>query len=72
MKKKDNLIWIDLEMTGLDTENDKIIEIAVVVTDKNLNVIKESRSIAIKQDKVVLDKMDDPLGKKRGSIKYVF
>ena len=59
MKKKDNLIWIDLEMTGLDTENDKIIEIAVVVTDKNLNVIKESRSIAIKQDKVLLDKMDE-------------
>ncbi len=46
MKKKDNLIWIDLEMTGLDTENDKIIEIAVIVTDKNLSVIKESKSIA--------------------------
>ena len=46
-------------MTGLDTENDKIIEIAVIVTDKNLNVIKESKSIAIKQDKVVLDKMDE-------------
>ena len=41
-EKKDNLIWIDLEMTGLDTENDKIIEIAVVVTDKNLSVLKES------------------------------
>ena len=39
-------------MTGLDTENDKIIEIAVIVTDKNLNVIKESKSIAIHQDKV--------------------
>ena len=44
MKKKDNLIWIDLEMTGLDTENDKIIEIAVVVTDKDLSVLKESKS----------------------------
>ena len=59
MKKKDNLIWIDLEMTGLDTENDKIIEIAVIVTDKNLSVIKESKSIAIHQNKDILDKMDD-------------
>ena len=46
-------------MTGLDTENDKIIEIAVIVTDKNLSVIKESKSIAIHQDKVILDKMDE-------------
>ena len=59
MKKKDNLIWIDLEMTGLDTENDKIIEIAVIVTDKDLSVLKESKSIAIHQDKVILDKMDE-------------
>ena len=59
MKKKDNLIWIDLEMTGLDTENDKIIEIAVVVTDKDLSVLKESKSVAIHQDKAILDKMDD-------------
>ena len=58
-EKKDNLIWIDLEMTGLDTENDKIIEIAVIVTDKDLSVIKESKSIAIHQDKVILDKMDE-------------
>ena len=46
-------------MTGLDTENDKIIEIAVVVTDKNLSVIKESKFIAIHQDKAILDKMDE-------------
>ena len=59
MKKKDNLIWIDLEMTGLDTENDKIIEIAVVVTDKDLSVLKESKSVAIYQDKAILDKMDE-------------
>ena len=38
-------------MTGLDTENDKIIEIAVVVTDKDLSVLKESKSVAIHQDK---------------------
>ena len=46
-------------MTGLDTENDKIIEIAVVVTDKDLSVLKESKSVAIYQDKVILDKMDE-------------
>ena len=41
MNKKTNLIWIDLEMTGLIPEIDVIIEIATVVTDANLNVIEE-------------------------------
>ena len=41
MNKKTNLIWIDLEMTGLIPESDVIIEIATVVTDANLNVIDE-------------------------------
>ena len=40
-KSKKNLIWIDLEMTGLDTNNDAIIEIATIVTDADLNVIAE-------------------------------
>lgn len=40
---QDNLIWIDLEMTGLDTLNDLIIEIATVVTDKDLNVLAEGQ-----------------------------
>ena len=35
------LIWIDLEMTGLDTDNDQIIEIATIVTDKNLNIMED-------------------------------
>ena len=42
MKKNNyNLIWIDLEMTGLDTVKDRIIEIATIVTDKDLNILEE-------------------------------
>jgi oligoribonuclease len=40
-KNSKNLIWIDLEMTGLDTFNDRIIEIATIVTDKDLNILEE-------------------------------
>ena len=47
MNKKTNLIWIDLEMTGLIPESDVIIEIATVVTDANLNVIDEGPSLVI-------------------------
>jgi oligoribonuclease len=50
MNKKTNLIWIDLEMTGLIPESDVIIEIATVVTDANLNVIEEGPSLAIHQN----------------------
>ncbi len=39
LQSRDNLVWIDLEMTGLDTQRDYIIEIASIVTDKNLNII---------------------------------
>jgi len=56
---KNNLIWIDLEMTGLDTFNDVIIEIATVVTDKDLNKLAEGPIIAIHQPDSVLDGMDD-------------
>lgn len=57
--KPDNLIWIDLEMTGLDTLNDEIIEIATVVTDKELNILAEGPVHAIHQDEVLLNGMDD-------------
>ena len=55
-EKKDahNLVWIDLEMTGLDTLNDVIIEIATIVTDKNLNIIAEGPVFAINQKKQIL------------------
>ena len=54
-----NLIWIDLEMTGLDTVNDVIIEIATVVTDKELKVLAEGPVLAIHQSDESLDAMDD-------------
>ncbi len=55
----ENLIWIDLEMTGLDTFNDLIIEIATIVTDKHLNILAEGPIFAISTPGEVLDNMDD-------------
>ena len=54
-----NLIWIDLEMTGLDPEEHKIIEIATIVTDRELNILAEGPVLAIHQPKTELAKMDD-------------
>ena len=53
------LIWIDLEMTGLSPEHDVIIEIATIVTDKDLNLIAEGPVFAIAQDEQTLAKMDE-------------
>ena len=54
-----NLIWIDLEMTGLDPLQERIIEIATVVTDSELNVLAEGPSIAIHQPEQLLQAMDE-------------
>ena len=54
-----NLIWIDLEMTGLDTVNDRIIEVATIVTDKYLNELAEGPVFAISQSQGTMEGMDE-------------
>jgi len=56
--KSDNLIWIDMEMTGLDPEKNRIIEIATVVTDSQLNVVAEGPVFAVHQSDEELKGMD--------------
>jgi len=58
VEKTKRLIWIDLEMTGLDTINDSIIEIATIVTDGELNILAEGPVYAIAQDEDILKAMD--------------
>ncbi len=53
-----NLVWIDMEMTGLDPDNDRIIEVAAVVTDPELNILAQGPVFAIKQSDAMLDGMD--------------
>jgi len=53
-----NLVWIDMEMTGLDPDKDRIIEVAVVVTDAELNILGEGPVFAIKQPDEILNGMD--------------
>lgn len=55
----DALIWIDLEMTGLDPDNDRIIEVATIVTDAKLNVVAEGPVLAVHQSDAVLNGMDE-------------
>lgn len=57
--KRNNLIWIDLEMTGLSPANDRIIEIATIVTDAQLNVLAEGPVLAVHQSDALLEGMDE-------------
>jgi oligoribonuclease len=57
--RPDNLIWLDLEMTGLRPEKDRIIEMATVITDKELNLVAEGPVLAIHQSDELLDSMDE-------------
>jgi len=55
----DNLAWIDLEMTGLLPDSDRVIEVATIVTDKELTVLAEGPVLAVRQSEAVLERMDD-------------
>ncbi|RJG13232.1 oligoribonuclease [Pseudomonas cavernicola] len=66
MQNPQNLIWIDLEMTGLNPDTDVIIEIATIVTDSNLNVLAEGPVIAVHQNDEVLAGMDEWNTKQHG------
>ena len=59
MKDQNNLCWLDMEMTGLNPETDKIIEVAMIITDKDLNVLAQSEVFAIHQSDEIMDNMDE-------------
>jgi oligoribonuclease len=56
---QNNLIWLDMEMTGLSPETDRIIEVAIVVTDSNLNTVAEAPVLVVHQSDAVLEGMDN-------------
>ncbi|MDY7115655.1 oligoribonuclease [Halomonas sp. SSL-5] len=64
--RKQRLVWIDLEMTGLDPEKERIIEVATLVTDAELNVVAEGPVIAVKQPDDLLEAMDEWCTKTHG------
>ena len=59
LQSKDNLVWLDLEMTGLDPEKERIIEIATLITDSQLNILAEGPNLIITQQTSLLDQMDE-------------
>lgn len=59
MKDSNNLVWIDLEMTGLEHESDVILEIASIVTDSDLNILKEGPNLIINQSDEKLSRMNE-------------
>lgn len=59
MDKESNLIWMDLEMTGLDPEKDRIIEIATIITDKDLQILAQGPNLVINQSPELMNSMDE-------------
>lgn len=59
MQDKNNLCWLDMEMTGLNPETDRIIEVAMIITDSDLNVLAQSEVYAVHQSDELLDNMDE-------------
>ncbi len=57
--EKNRLVWLDMEMTGLDPERERIIELAIIVTDNNLEIIEESKVWVVHQEESLLLAMDD-------------
>ena len=55
----DNLLWVDMEMSGLNPDTDRVLEVAVVVTDSQLNTLAEAPVLVVHQSDAVLDAMDD-------------
>lgn len=68
--KNENIVWVDMEMTGLNYKTDHILEIACIVTDKNLNVLGEGLDLIINQSKEVLDGMNDWCLKHHGDVSF--
>jgi len=59
MFSENNLVWIDMEMTGLRPERDRVLEIACIVTDSNLNIVAEGPVLAVHQEESILKGMDE-------------
>lgn len=59
LQDQNNLAWVDMEMTGLNPDTDRILEVAMVITDSNLNIIAESPVLVVNQSASILDSMDD-------------
>ena len=57
-RKNDRLVWVDMEMSGLFPETDRILEIAMIVTDGDLNIVAEGPVLVVHQEDAVLDRMD--------------
>ncbi|SDK29000.1 oligoribonuclease [Billgrantia gudaonensis] len=65
--RKQRLVWIDLEMTGLDPERERIIEVATLITDNDLNLVAEGPIIAVHQPDTLLEAMDEWCTKTHGA-----